>query len=144
MSVVLFTIYNNLGKYLAATSWGGGTFIHTHTTIVTCALLGCCIVQYQNDPVDLKAFMQYAFDPHDKLDEIAIVFAYNYYALINEGEARLRDVAPLYTDTSVSSVLHAQFAMLIPLCCSPYLWGTFAAEYNTPAPLLACQRCSYK
>lgn len=60
--------------------------------------------QYAADPVSLKAFMQCAFNPHDKLDEIAIVFAFNYYALLNAGVQRLRDLAPLYSPKSVGRV----------------------------------------
>lgn len=64
-------------------------------------LLSC--LQYENDSsADLAAFMQCVFDPHDKLDEIAVVFAYNYYALLSAGPARLPDIAPLYADNSVS------------------------------------------
>mmetsp|Transcript_9782 Transcript_9782/g.24382 ORF Transcript_9782/g.24382 Transcript_9782/m.24382 type:complete len:480 (-) Transcript_9782:340-1779(-) len=60
------------------------------------------VSKYANDPTaDLKAFMQCAFDPHDKLDEIAIVFAWNYYALLSGGADRLRDLAPLYADSSI-------------------------------------------
>ncbi|PNW81498.1 hypothetical protein CHLRE_06g249150v5 [Chlamydomonas reinhardtii] len=58
------------------------------------------ITKYAADPVSLKAFMQCAFNPHDKLDEIAIVFAFNYYALLNAGVQRLRDLAPLYSPKS--------------------------------------------
>nr|ADI46833.1 MAPKK1f [Volvox carteri f. nagariensis] len=54
-----------------------------------------------SDPsVSLKDFMQCVFNPHDKLDEIAIVFAHNYYALLNAGVVRLRDLAPLYSAES--------------------------------------------
>ncbi|GLC41062.1 hypothetical protein PLESTB_000947600 [Pleodorina starrii] len=58
------------------------------------------IAKYASDPVSLKSFMQCVFNPHDKLDEIAIVFAHNYYALLNAGLARLRDLAPLYSEKS--------------------------------------------
>lgn len=62
---------------------------------------GC--LQYDEDPTaDLKQYMQRVFDPHDKLDEIAIVFAWNYYALLSAGGERLRDLAPLYSESSVS------------------------------------------
>ena len=60
--------------------------------------------QYQDDPADLKSYMQCMFDPHDKLDEIAIVFAWSYYALLSQG--KLRDLAPLYSESSVSK--HAE------------------------------------
>jgi len=59
------------------------------------------ITKYQYDPADLKAFMQCVFDPQDKLDEIAVVFAWNYYALLSAGNDRLKDLAPLYSETSV-------------------------------------------
>ncbi|PNH03249.1 Mitogen-activated protein kinase kinase 1 [Tetrabaena socialis] len=55
---------------------------------------------YASDPTTLKSFMQCCFNPHDKLDEIAIVFAHNYYALLNAGTQRLRDLAPLYSKHS--------------------------------------------
>nr|BBC28469.1 serine/threonine-protein kinase [Yamagishiella unicocca] len=58
------------------------------------------IKKYANDPVSLKSFMQCAFNPHDKLDEIALVFAYNYYALLNAGTQRMKDLAPLYSKQS--------------------------------------------
>nr|BCL66198.1 serine/threonine-protein kinase [Volvox reticuliferus]BCL66266.1 serine/threonine-protein kinase [Volvox reticuliferus] len=58
------------------------------------------ITKYASDPVSLKSFMQCVFNPHDKLDEIAIVFAHNYYALLNAGVGRLRDLAPLYSTES--------------------------------------------
>lgn len=45
--------------------------------------------------------MQCAFNPHDKLDEISIVFAYNYYGLLSGGAERLKDLEPLYTGQSV-------------------------------------------
>ncbi|KAL6760254.1 mitogen-activated protein kinase [Haematococcus lacustris] len=65
-------------------------------------LLHPFIKQYESDKSsDLKAFMQCVFDPHDKLDEIAVVFAWNYYALLSAGPDRLRDLAPLYSDNSV-------------------------------------------
>ncbi|GFR43202.1 hypothetical protein Agub_g4240 [Astrephomene gubernaculifera] len=58
------------------------------------------ILKYADDPVSLKSFMQCAFNPHDKLDEIAVVFAFNYYAHLNGGPARMRDLAPLYSKHS--------------------------------------------
>ena len=45
--------------------------------------------------------MQCVFDPQDKLDEIAVVFSYNYYAILSAGTDRLPDLAPLYAETSV-------------------------------------------
>lgn len=51
--------------------------------------------------MDLKAWMQVAYDPNDKLDEIAIVFAFNYYTLL--GPERMEDLASMYTDKSVSA-----------------------------------------
>lgn len=59
------------------------------------------ISKYASDRVDLRTYMQCVFDPHDKLDEIAVVFAWNYYALLSAGLDRLKDLAPLYSDTSV-------------------------------------------
>lgn len=59
------------------------------------------ITKYAQDRVDLKSYMQCVFDPHDKLDEIAVVFAWNYYALLSAGLDRLKDLAPLYSDSSV-------------------------------------------
>lgn len=59
------------------------------------------IRKYERDPVSLKEFMQCAFDPQDKLDEIAVVFAYNYYALLSAGKERLDDLAPLYSEESL-------------------------------------------
>ena len=58
-------------------------------------------LQYANDPVSVKSFMQCVFDPQDKLDEIAIVFAWNYYAILSAGAERLKDLAPLYSESSV-------------------------------------------
>ena len=57
-------------------------------------------LQHQQDPVSLREFMQCVFDPQDKLDEIAIVFAWNYFALLST--AKLKELAPLYSETSVS------------------------------------------
>jgi hypothetical protein len=45
--------------------------------------------------------MQCCFDPQDKLDEIAVVFAWNFYAILSAGADRLKDLAPLYADESV-------------------------------------------
>ncbi|MEW5306381.1 MAG: hypothetical protein WDW36_008849 [Sanguina aurantia] len=59
------------------------------------------ITVYERDPVDLKAWMQVAYDPNDKLDEIAIVFAFNYYTLL--GPERMEDLASMYTDKSCLS-----------------------------------------
>jgi hypothetical protein len=53
--------------------------------------------------VSLRSFMQCLYNPHDKLDEIGIVFAFNYYALLNAGTQRVKDLAPLYSERSVSS-----------------------------------------
>ncbi|GAX73570.1 hypothetical protein CEUSTIGMA_g1021.t1 [Chlamydomonas eustigma] len=59
------------------------------------------IRKYENDPVSVKEFMQCCFDPQDKLDEIAVVFAWNFYAILSAGAERLKDLAPLYADGSV-------------------------------------------
>jgi len=59
------------------------------------------ILKHQSDPVSLRDFMQCVFDPQEKLDEIAVVFAFNYYALLSAGTERLKDLAPLYADGSM-------------------------------------------
>ncbi len=51
--------------------------------------------------MNLKQFMQRVFNPYDKLDEIAIVFAYNYYKKLNGGVHTMRELAPLYSKQSV-------------------------------------------
>ena len=61
------------------------------------------ITMYERDPVSLKQFMQCMSDPQDKLDEIAVVFAWNYYAILSGGPQRLPDLAPLYGDSSLIS-----------------------------------------
>ncbi|KXZ43451.1 hypothetical protein GPECTOR_90g538 [Gonium pectorale] len=58
------------------------------------------IAKFANDPVDLKAFMRCCHNPYDKLDEIAVVFAFNYYALLDGGPAKVADLAPLYSKQS--------------------------------------------
>lgn len=62
------------------------------------------ITMYARDPVSLKQFMQCMSDPQDKLDEIAVVFAWNYYAILSSGPQKLPDLAPLYGDNS--SIVH--------------------------------------
>lgn len=59
------------------------------------------ITMYERDPVSLKDFMQCMSDPQDKLDEIAVVFAWNYYAILSGGPKRLPDLAPLYGENSL-------------------------------------------
>jgi len=44
----------------------------------------------------LKEFMRSIFDPHDKLDEITIVFTWNYYALLSGGTARVSALLGLF------------------------------------------------
>lgn len=57
------------------------------------------ILKHQSDPVSLRDFMQCVFDPQEKLDEIAVVFAWNYFALLSAG--KLTELAPLYSEASV-------------------------------------------
>lgn len=59
-------------------------------------------LQYEHDPsVNLKQYMQALFNPHDKLDEIALVFAWNYYALLSAGPDSVKGLEPLYSPASV-------------------------------------------
>eukprot|EP00983_Pelagomonas_calceolata_P108175 1159427-Pelagomonas_calceolata.AAC.6 len=41
-----------------------------------------------NEKGALKAYMHRVFDPHDKLDEITIIFTWNYYALLSGGQGQ--------------------------------------------------------
>mmetsp|Transcript_39505 Transcript_39505/g.100942 ORF Transcript_39505/g.100942 Transcript_39505/m.100942 type:complete len:484 (-) Transcript_39505:27-1478(-) len=59
------------------------------------------ITKWRNVDVDVKSFMQCVFDPQDRLDEIAVRFATNYYAITSAGAARLQELLPLYTQQSI-------------------------------------------
>mmetsp|Transcript_13183 Transcript_13183/g.23470 ORF Transcript_13183/g.23470 Transcript_13183/m.23470 type:complete len:485 (-) Transcript_13183:419-1873(-) len=59
------------------------------------------IIKWKTVDVDVKSFMQCVYDPQDRLEEIAVRFATNYYAISSAGPTRLEDLAPLYTQQSI-------------------------------------------
>ena len=69
----------------------------THTHTYTCVLNNCmrCMINHKysthvnTHTGALKDYMRRVFDPHDKLDEITIIFTWNFYALLSGGSTQV-------------------------------------------------------
>ncbi|GMH43689.1 hypothetical protein BSKO_11611 [Bryopsis sp. KO-2023] len=59
------------------------------------------IQKHRHEPVGLQGFFKSATNSQDKLEDISIVFATNYYTMLNRGERGLKDLAALYSEQSV-------------------------------------------
>ena len=82
--------------------------------------------------------MTCVYDPHDKLDEIAIVFAWNYYAIQNAGVEHVKDLGLLYSDVSVGGWLRACARMCAGMC----LLHVFVLSVSTHTVLLSVSTLS--
>jgi hypothetical protein len=82
-------------------------------------ILQCNAMQYEADSTaDVRSFVQPMRSVDDELDEVAVLFGYNYYAMLSGGPPRLTELAPMYSDESVSRCAgrHCMCVCVLLLC----------------------------